>query len=236
MKKLIGMVLCGAVLSSPALAGGKWNGTVDLGASAATGNSETISVNGSAKMIYEDRLFKHTYRAQANYAEDAAATTAERYMLGAKFAIKFGDANYAFADFEAERDEFSGFRDRGSANLGYGRRWFETEAGSSFDTEIGGGMRYTKDQLGADEWEPVGRAHFAYVGVLSDSATLEQAITVEGGSEAVLTESDTALRLTVLKSLFVKLGVEVRHNTDAPVGTKSIDTLSTVSLGYKFGG
>jgi len=227
---VIGLLL----VSTPGLAA-IWEGQIDVGASAATGNSDTITANAETGLSYEDRLYRHSYRLLGNYGEDNGDKSAERILGTIKNELKLGEFNTLFTRFEGEHDAFSSINQRFSGTAGYGRLIFKTPDGSSLNADIGAGMRWTRVRNIETRWEPIARAGFAYVGVIRDGVQFTQAVNVEGGEERIQTVSDTGLRFALIEKLYVKLGVNVKHTTDTAPGTDAIDTLSKVSIGWAFG-
>lgn len=229
------VVIAAMILAAAPAQAAIWKGQVDAGASAATGNTETITLNAEMGLTYEDRLYRHSYNLLALYGEDGGSKSAERILATIKNELKLGAKNTLFTRFEGEHDEFSSINQRFSGILGYGRLIFESAAGSSLNFDIGAGMRWTRVRGVETQWDPVGRSSVTYVGVIREGVKFTQAISVEGGQEAIQTVSDTGLRFALIDRLYVKLGVNVKHTTDTAPGTDSIDTLSKVSVGWSFG-
>ncbi len=227
------LVLAALIVTTPGMAA-VWKGQVDAGASAATGNSDTITLNGEGALSYEDRLYRHSYSALAVYGEDDGDKSAERLLLTMKNEFKLGGGNTLFARTEAEHDAFSSISQRLSGTVGYGRLIFDTPAGSSLNFDIGAGGRWTRVRGVEAGWEPIGRTGLAYVGIIREGVKFTQSINMEGGPDRIQTVSDTGLRFTLVEKLYVKLGVNVKHTTDTAPGADAIDTLSKVSIGWAF--
>ena len=48
-------------------------------------------------------------------------------------------------------------------------------------------------------------------------------------------QNDAGLQVDINKKLALKVGYQLRHNTDAPGGAKKTDQLMTTNLVYNFG-
>ncbi|MEN8723095.1 MAG: DUF481 domain-containing protein [Alphaproteobacteria bacterium] len=224
-----------AAFATVPVAANDWSGTVDLGASSSSGNSEVTTVTGTTKLVRDGQNWRNTIKGDLAYAEDQGIRSTERYAASFKTDLKLDSSWFLFAIADGALDEFGGVRKRASGALGVGKGFFRTKAGSFLEAEIGAGMRYQEDQAGFDEDEAIGR--FALTGefVINDGIVFAQSINVEGGDTNIATISDSALRFDIMKGVFAKLGVNVHHNSGVPAGTEKTDTLTTFSVGYKFG-
>jgi putative salt-induced outer membrane protein len=59
-------------------------------------------------------------------------------------------------------------------------------------------------------------------------------VLVEAGSDNTFYQNDAGLVVNMNKTLALKLGYQVRHNTDVSPGTKKTDQLMTTNLVYNF--
>jgi putative salt-induced outer membrane protein YdiY len=84
---LLGVALC--VTSGTALA--QWTGKGEIGASLASGNTDTETANAVAEVKYERDKWAHTLGFAGNFGADSGATTAQRWELR-------GQSDYRFTD------------------------------------------------------------------------------------------------------------------------------------------
>ncbi len=229
---VVASILCAAAFPAAA---SDWSGTVDLGASSSSGNSEVTTVTGASKLVRDGQNWRNTFKADLAYAEDQSVKSTERYAASFKTDLKLDSSWFLFAVADGALDEFGGVRKRASGALGVGKGFFRTKAGSFLEAEIGAGIRYQEDQAGFDEDEAIGRFALTSEFVLNDGVVFAQSINVEGGDTNIATISDSALRFDIMKGVFAKLGFNLQHNSDVPAGTEKTDTLTTFSVGYKFG-
>jgi putative salt-induced outer membrane protein len=57
---------------------------------------------------------------------------------------------------------------------------------------------------------------------------------MEAGTKNKYYQNDIGLSVSMTKKLAVKLGYQVRYNSDVQVGIKNTDTLATTNLVYNF--
>ena len=57
---------------------------------------------------------------------------------------------------------------------------------------------------------------------------------VESGSDNTFLENDTALSVSINDRLALKIGLNIRHNTDVTGLVDDTDTLTTANLVYNF--
>ena len=109
--------------------------------------------------------------------------------------------------------------------------------------------RLLVDQLGPDadpttglpvrhrfssEGEAVGRGLVAYKHAFNDSVAFVDTLLVEAGSDNTFVQNDAGLQVDMSKKLALKVGYQVRHNTDVAPGIKKTDQLMTTNLVYNF--
>ena len=88
------------------------------------------------------------------------------------------------------------------------------------------------------EWlghEAVGRGLIAYKHGFTDTTSFVDTLLVEAGSTNTFTQNDAGLQVDMSKKLALKVGYQVRHNSDVAPGIKATDQLITTNLVYNFG-
>jgi len=230
----IGLMAALCVVATPVVAN-DWNGTVDFGASVTSGNSEVTTITGATKLTRQGQQWRNTFKLDGAYAEDSGVRSTERYGASVKNDLLLDDGWFLFGTADGALDEFGGVHKRASAALGVGKEIFKTAAGSFLELELGAGYRWQEDQQGFEEDDLIGRFGLTSELVLREGVDFTQSIQVEGGDANISTISDSALRVDITDGLFAKFGVNLKHNSDVPAGTEKLDTLTTFSIGYKFG-
>ena len=68
---------------------------------------------------------------------------------------------------------------------------------------------------------------------LTDTTKIVDRFLIESGSDNTYVQNDLGLEVTVTGALGLRLGYQVRHNTDVLPGVEKTDTLATVGLIYE---
>ncbi len=236
MNSSIRVLLAALSLSLPAAAHADdaWKGDASLGFLRSTGNSDTQSLNGKFELKHAARSLHQRFYATASNTSDADVQTGERYTAGYKLDRDFSEHNYLFGALDYERDLFGGVAERSVLSAGYGRRLINTAA-HKLEAEIGAGYRQQENADGIDQDDAVGRLSGEYLWQLTDTNKFTQKLRVESGKANTFVESVSALKLTVVGSLYAGLSYTVRNNAEVPPGTSRTDTETLINLGYSFG-
>ena len=131
-------------------------------------------------------------------------------------------------------DEFGGFSTQSTLSGGVGWNVIKEE-GHTLNLETGAGYRRSEEQgTGIKTTEPtfVGSAKWAYQA--TETTELSNDFRVEAASDNTFVENEIAARVKINSSLGLKVSYLLRNNSDVPVGTEKKDTLTSVSLDYKF--
>lgn len=219
---------------------GGWSGEGEFGLVRTTGNSETETVNAGLGVTYEQDVWVHDAGLSALSASEEGTKTAERYQLTGKTEYHTSDRTHWFGSLRYEEDKFSGFDHQGILTAGYG--WTVVEQETSFlDLELGLGARRTQaaddPEAGFSpdaETDAVLRGAAEYWWQFTANARLQNDFLVETGEDNTFVQNQLGLRVAINDRFAVKLGYEVRHNTEAPKDIEETDTVSTVNLVYSF--
>ncbi len=226
-------LLMACLAAAPAQA--QWANEVSLGYLAASGNTETESLNGKAALVYKTDAWTNTFIGQGAYSTERDDTTAERYTVSDKFDWNLSELDYLFAVVEWDKDLFGGIRERTSETVGYGRHVL-TGPEHLLDLEIGAGARQSElNGTRENEDDVIGRASAKYQWTLSETSQFVQALKVESGDSNTYVESVSELKLTIVGNLFAALSYTIKHNSEVPDGSEKSDTYTAVSLAYTFG-
>jgi len=265
MKMLIPMALL-AALPLTALADDGWSGTGEVGFAAARGNAKSENLNAKLQFKKEDDQWKDEFHLTAlrNKGEVKVATvqdgqvenvssyqtTANRYELGASAGYKLDERSYIVGALRYENDDFSPFDYQAVASIGYGYTVLKNQS-DELSFEVGPGYKRYKPVavLGPEvvdgqpvrhtfdaEGEVVGRGLMAYRHAFTDTTSFVDTLLVEAGSDNTFAQNDAGLQVDMSKKLALKLGYQVRHNSDVAPGIKRNDQLMTTNLVYNFGG
>jgi putative salt-induced outer membrane protein len=176
--------------------------------------------------------------------------TSNRYEAGASLGYKLDERSYVVGALRYENDDFSPFQSQWVASIGYGYTVLKNQT-DELSVEVGPGYkRYQPaDVLGPEivdgrllahrsdsQGEIVGRGLLAYKHAFTDSTSFVDTLLAEAGSDNTFLQNDAGLQVAINKSFALKVGYQVRHNSDVTPGLKENDQLMTTNLVYNFGG
>jgi len=247
---LLGLFAVGLTgMSSAALA--DWTGKGELGGSFASGNSDNEAVNAALEIKNSYDQWAHTLAFAGNYGNDGDDTTAQRWEVRGQSDYKFTQRAYAFAAGRYEDDRFSTYDYQASLAAGLGYRFIDTER-TKFWVQGGPGYRFAErrgacldavppadfddcQDRGPSESENsmIFRGDLGFDQQLTETTKIVERFLVEAGSDNTYLQNDLGLEVTISGALALRLGYQVRHNTDVLPGTDKTDTLATVGLIYE---
>jgi putative salt-induced outer membrane protein len=242
----LGAALC--LVGAPALA--EWTGRGELGASLASGNSENESVNAAFEVSNAYDQWTHTLGFAGNYGSDGNDTTAQRWELRGQSDYKFTDRAYAFGAGRYEDDKFSAYDYQSSLAVGLGYRLIDEER-TKLWVQGGPGYRFAErrgecldvnppdnaydcNKYGPGESENslIFRGDLGFDYQFTDTTKLVERFLVETGSDNTYLQNDLGVEVTITGAFALRVGFQVRYNTDVAPGIDKTDTLTTVGLIY----
>jgi len=191
---------------------------------------------------------------------DRFSTTANRYDTGASVGYKFDPRSYIVTAARYEHDDFGANLWQGIVSVGYGYIALKNER-AELSFEVGPGYkRYQpakseRAELNPDgtpvldpdtgapvtvpytpntEGEVVARSLINGKYRLTENTALEDTLLVEAGSKNQYYQNDIGLSVSMTKKMALKLGYQIRYNSDTQPGTVSTDKLMTTNLVYNF--
>lgn len=238
---------------------GGWSGSGEFGFAAARGNSHTENLNAKLGLNQENERWKNSFyltgmRSKGDVTVVDAdgnsitqfSTTANRYEGGASVGYKFDPRSYLVSALRYEHDDFGANRWQGILSVGYGYIALKN-ARTELSFEIGPGYKryqpaYTTTTIDGEtvvvkppvEHEVVGRGLVNWKYQLTTNTKFEDTLLMEAGSQNQYYQNDAGLAVSMTEKLALKLGYQVRYNSDTQPGTKSMDQLYTTNLVYNF--
>jgi putative salt-induced outer membrane protein len=244
--------------SNPADNGG-WTGTGEFGFASAYGNTRSENINAKLGLNQENDMWKNNFfltglRSEADVkvvdangnTTNQLTTTANRYDAGASVGFKLDPRSYIVTATRYEHDDFGANLWQGIVSVGYGYIALKTES-TELSFEAGPGYKeyrpadLTEAVNGASvrvqqdtQSEAVGRGLVNYKYRLTDNTALENTLLIEAGSQNKYYQNDIGMSVSMTKKMALKLGYQVRYNSDVQQDTKHTDTLLTTNLLYNF--
>lgn len=213
-----------------------WKGSVDAGLTIATGNTESENLSGDLKLNRDGEFWNSILAATARNVKENNQRTDETYTANGRLERNLTEKDSIYAALEYVDDRFGGYDYRVSESVGYGRTIHDME---HLKVQLRGGVgarqsKYTPALGGGSEneafLEPALSVYWKPLEWLEFTEELSSAI----GSETTITTSKSALKSPLGESLFLKLGLDVTHNSQPPLGTESTDSYTSLNLGYQF--
>jgi putative salt-induced outer membrane protein len=178
--------------------------------------------------------------------------TSNRYEAGASMGYKLDERSYIVGALRYEHDDFSPYQYDWTASIGYGYTVLKN-ASDELSFEIGPGYKtyqpidaYGPGLVGNppvpvrttfnSNSELVARGLMAYKHHFTESTSFVDTLLMEAGSANTFFQNDAGLQVDMNKKLALKVGYEVRNNSDVAPGIKKTDQLVTTNLVYNFGG
>ena len=233
------VLLSNQALAQDTDAKGEWEGNIQFGYVASSGNTENSNINGKLNLKLDDEFWTHDFNAAYYQSSESETTTAERYKLTYQADYKLNVENsYWFVNSSYEDDRFSGFEYRATVSTGYGLRLYDAND-MTFDAELGAGARYSEEvdtvnNTTTTENEGVVRAAGKYLWNIADDRSLSSSISVEEGEEVRISNFDINFTTLIVGGVSMKAGYEARHVSEVPEGKEKLDTIISLNLLYKF--
>lgn len=238
---------------------GGWTGSGEFGLASATGNSRSENVNAKLGLSQENERWKNNFfidalrsKSQQTVVDTSGNTikqfntTANRYDAGTSVGLKLDPRSYIVGAARYEHDDFGSNLWQGIVSLGYGyialkdgRNELSFEIGPGYkryrpadvDTVVGGVVIHQKQPT---ESEMVARGLINYKLKLTENTSFEDTLLMEAGSKNTYLQNDAGVAVRMTRKMALKVGFQIRHNSDVLPGTKKTDTLTTTNLVYSF--
>lgn len=222
---------------------GQFRYALGAGASYASGNTQSSSVNLSGDGVRADAGSKWEFGGKGVYGHSEGVKTAENLVLGTQYDRDINPLWFGFAKADALRDKLANISARASLFGGVGRHVIKSDT-LTFD--VTAGLGYTQDRY-VTETEVndqlrtrYGRAE-ALVAEESThkwlpSTSFHQKLTVfpalnSGGGYRGL--FDSGLSVSMTQALALTVGYNYRYNSDPGQGLKKGDALFVTGISVK---
>ncbi len=222
---------------------GQWRAALTVGASLASGNTESTLLNLQGDAVRATATDRLTVFGLQTYGESDDVRTADLANVGARYNRDVDARWFWFANGELSRNELANLSVRASVATGLGRHLVKTER-TTFDVFGGLGWsydRYVDPVVVADalrdryqRWEPVIGEESTHA--LSPTTTLRQRLALfpnatDPGEFRATFDAGLSVAMTTTLSLTATLGV--RYNSDPGVGLERTDTLFVTGIAYR---
>jgi len=233
----------------------EWKGVGEFGLAITSGNTDTQNINGKFGLVKDTDAWKHEFALALLQSKTDDSKTAQRYEAAWTSGYKLNEISYVYGSLRYENDKFGAFRNQTVAGIGYGIYAIKEEP-TTLLFEVGAGYRRAQPQ---DKVE--GAVCIALVGVvcppfvvtqfpkegdgilrgkmdfrhqLNDNTSLYDTFLIEAGSDNKFMQNDLGVAVKMSDAFAVKVGFQLRHNSDVAPNLKKTDRLFTTNLVYSF--
>ena len=247
-----------AAPASNAANNGGWSGSGEFGFASATGNTRSQNANGKLNLNQENEQWKNNFyvdflrsKSQQQVVNASGATveqfneTANRYDGGASVGYKLDPRSYIVTAVRYEHDDFGANIWDGVVSVGYGYIALKDDT-NELSFEIGPGYKRYRpavedvliggvevpQQANGTQSEAIARGLINFKHKLTDNTSFEDTFLTEAGSKNTYAQNDAGVAVSMTKKLAVKVGFQVRHNTNVLPGIRKNDTLTTTNIVY----
>ncbi len=210
-----------------------FTGNIEAGATVESGNTDSEKGNIAAKLDYEKDKWGNTLTLKAYGTKENAARSKEEYRVNNQTRYNLSNVNYIFGELDYVNDRFSGYDYRISELLGYGHQIIKRD-NLKVNGEVSLGARQSSLENGDKENAFLGKIGGKLDWKITDSLNFTQSLSSSIGSDATITNSESALKSNLTETLYLKLGLDIEHISDVPVGRENTDIITKLNLGYDF--
>jgi putative salt-induced outer membrane protein len=214
-----------------------WTGTGEFGFVSTTGNTETVALNGKLNFVLTRERWRHRFSGTALATSEDGITDNERYTMEVQSDRELSEKSWLFGAFRWDADKFGSYDPQTSLTAGYGRQLMKSEK-HGLKGEIGAGYKKLEERVSGDSSsEAIARFLLDDSWQVFKTTLWTNRLLVEAGSSNTFTQFNSGLAVSMTEKFAVKLGFEVRHNTDVPqeiADSENTDTITSVNLVYNF--
>jgi len=214
-----------------------WEGAGEFGFVSTTGNTDSTALNMKLNFIRTGKKWRHRFTGTALLTSENGINDNERYTMEIQSDRKLNEKSWLFGAFRWDADKFGSYDPQLSLTTGYGRQLMKSEK-HELKGEIGAGYRKLEERVSGDSnSELIGRFLLDDSWRVFTTTLWTNRLLVEAGSSNTFTQFNSGLAIAMNSKFAVKLGYEIRHNTDVPqdiADSEKTDTISSVNLVYNF--
>lgn len=234
--KFFALALAALTLTLPSVAQeASWTGEGSFNAGFTTGNTETTDIGLGVKLARELGIWKASLDASADFGETNSVETRNRFLLGGQLERQFNDRLFGFGRLSYEQDKFSGFETRTFIGGGLGYLAIDREA-TKWTLEGGPGLRIDELAGTGDTEESFavrGASNFSHK--FNDAVTFSNDTTVTWADVSTQATNVAAITAKLTDKLSGRVSLDVRHDTDPPLGFEQTDTATRIGVVYAIG-
>ena len=213
---------------------GPWNGSVVLGATVRTGNTENAGATSELTVSYVEGPWRHEAKGSLDYLRNRATTLEQAIVAQYEAQYDFDPDTFAYGLARYEDDRFSGFDYEFTASSGLGRRLVD-DPGHEWTVTLGPALRQAQPEDNEDpERAYGGRFTNRLSWELSDTAELENETEVLADTQRLRVDNDVVLKVRIIDELSGQISFGFVYRSDTPEEAEHTDTTTRAALVYDF--
>lgn len=212
-----------------------WEGTGEFGLVNTTGNTESLALNLKMNFILTTDNWRHRFTGTALTTSEDGNKDNERYTAEVQSDRALNEKSWIFGSFRWDADKFGSYDPQLVLSAGYGRELMKSE-NHVLKGEIGAGYRDLTERVsGESSSDAIARFLLDDFWQIWESTAWTNRLLIETGKNNTFTQFDTGLTVAMNDRFAIKLGFQIRNNSDIPPGdTEKTDTITSANLVYNF--
>lgn len=210
-----------------------WAGEASLTGSRTTGNTETTDVGLGLNLQKTTDVWRHTFKASADFGRVSGTTSRERFVLGYQIDRDLSERLYVYGNGDYFSDKFGSYEEGYflGAGLGYkavlpGPLGWDLEAGLGYRSQTSQSPFSVTDE----ELALRGASKLKYA--LNDNVSAYNNSEVIYGDSNTYLWNETGLTANLMGNLAARASFRIDHNTDVATGLEKTDTISRFGVVY----
>ena len=212
-----------------------WTGVGELGFVTTSGNTDSTALNFRLEFVKTTENWRYRFAGSGLMTSEDGDKDNERYQAEAQANRKLGEKGYMFGVYRYDADKFGSYDPSQTFTIGYGRELMKSEK-HVLTGEAGVGYRKLEERVtGESESDLIFRLLLDDAWQVFKTTAWTNRLLIETGSNNTFTQWNTGLAVSMNAKLAVKLGFELRNNSEIPPGdSDKTDTITSVNLVYNF--
>ena len=208
---------------------GGWTGSVELGGSIKTGNTEENGITTSVDVEKDTPKWDQDLNLTIDRKTEDGVLTTDRYFLAYSSQRKLSSGLYAVGVLWGERDIFAGYEYRFSESLGLGYRLIE-RPDLKLRVEAGPALREAQYLSNDYQSTVAGRMAGYLTWRIDPRLQFTQSLVSYLDTKNSTLLAATALTTKLQGNISAKASYEVRHEANPPAGREKTDTTARITL------
>lgn len=207
---------------------------LSLGGALATGNAEARQLSAEGRWRVLRRPWTASLEVLFDYAHADGETGEQRLVVSPELRRDLGPRLFALANVRYEDDRFSGYEWELTEAVALGYRLVD-EPGLELVVEAGPALRQAEiERTGATKKDVAARGRAGLAWQVSPTIRLTDDLLVVAGGERITTDNTAAVTSKVNDRLGLRLSLNLRHDSDPPIGAEELDTLTKAAVVYEY--